>query len=243
MAGTAKIQQFTAAQIAREQQGGVLILDTRAAEVFASAHIRGALQLGLMGPFASWAAILIAPKQKLLIVAQDEASAQEAQVRLARVGLEHITGFTLADEKEWRRHEIGTATLPICECKEAWRNQQQGRTPQIIDVRSPAEWLTGHLPGAISVPLPKLNAEVASIDFTKPSLVYCREGYRATTAASVLLRRNVRDVGIVIDGMEWINRPQACSMAPYTPSDVSKRAPWYLTEANNQKTSGRQQTR
>lgn len=219
MAGTPKLQQFTAAQIAREQQSGVLILDTRAAALFASAHIRGALQLGLMGPFAGWAAILIAPKQKLLIVAKDGASAQEAQIRLARVGLEHITGFTLADEKQWREHGIGVATLPICECREAWRNQQQGLTRQIIDVRSPAEWLKGHLPGAISVPLPELNAEVASIDFTQPSLVYCREGYRATTAASVLLRRNVRDVGIVIDAIEWMDRPQAGSVAPDTPSD------------------------
>jgi rhodanese-related sulfurtransferase len=219
MAGTPKIQQFRAAQIAREQQSGVLILDTRAAEAFASAHIRGALQLGLMGPFASWAAILIAPKQKLLIVAQDGASAQEAQIRLARVGLEHITGFTLADEEQWREHGIGVATLPICGWREAWRNQQQGRTSQIIDVRSPAEWLTGHLPGAISVPLLKLSADVASIDFAKPSLVYCREVYRATTAASVLLRRNVRDVGIVIDAIEWIDRLEACSVAPDRPSD------------------------
>jgi rhodanese-related sulfurtransferase len=219
MAGTAKLQQFTSAQIARERQRGVLILDTRAPELFAAAHIRGALQLGLMGPFASWAAILVAPKQELLIVAQDEASAQEAQIRLARVGHEHIAGFTLAVEEQWRQHGIGVATLPIWEWKEAWRNQQQGRAPQIIDVRSHAEWLKGHLAGAISVPLLELNAEVPSIDLTKPILVYCREGYRATTAASVLLRLDAQEVGIVIDAIEWMDWPQACSLASYTPAD------------------------
>ncbi|HEX4714468.1 MAG TPA: rhodanese-like domain-containing protein, partial [Ktedonobacteraceae bacterium] len=65
MAGSLKLQQFTAAQIAQQQERGVLILDTRAAELFASAHIRGAMHLGLMGPFASWAALLIAPAQRL----------------------------------------------------------------------------------------------------------------------------------------------------------------------------------
>ena len=138
MAGSLTLRQFTAAHIAREQQRGVLILDTRAAELFASAHISGAMQLGLMGPFAGWAAILIAPTQKLLIVAQDEASAQEAQIRLARVGLEHIAGFTLADEKQWRHHGIRVGALPIFECKETCRNQQEGQTHQLIDVRSPA---------------------------------------------------------------------------------------------------------
>jgi hypothetical protein len=80
-----------------------------------------------------------------------------------------------------------------------------------------AEWLQGHLPGAISIPLLELNAETPSIDLSKPSLVYCREGYRAATAASVLLRRNARDVGIVIDAIKCIDRPPACGAAPATP--------------------------
>jgi rhodanese-related sulfurtransferase len=219
MAGSLKLQQFTATQIAQQQERGVLILDTRAAELFASAHIRGAMQLGLMGPFASWAALLIPPTQRLLIVAEDEASAQEARIRLARVGLEQIAGFTLANEKQWRHHGIRLATLPIFACKDACRDQQEGRTRQLIDVRSLAEWLQGHLPGAISIPLLELNAEGLSIDFSKPSLVYCREGYRATTAASVLLRRNARDVGIVIDAIKCIDRPPACGAVSDGPSD------------------------
>jgi rhodanese-related sulfurtransferase len=216
MAGSLRLQQYTAAQIPQEQQRGVLILDTRAAELFASAHIRGAMQLGLMGPFAGWAAILIAPTQRLLIVAEDETSAQEAQIRLARVGLEHIAGFTLADEKQWQHHGIRLATLPIFRCKDVCRNQQEGRTYQLIDVRSPAEWLKGHLPGAISIPLLELNLKAPSLDFSRPSLVYCREGYRAATAASLLLRSYARDIGILIDAMECIDRPQACSVASGT---------------------------
>jgi rhodanese-related sulfurtransferase len=219
MAGSLKLQQFTAVQIAQQQERGVLILDTRAAELFASAHIPGAMQLGLMGPFASWAALLIAPTQRLLIVAEDEASAQEAQIRLARVGLEHIAGFTLADEKQWRHHGIRLATLPIVACKDACRDQQESRTHQLIDVRSLPEWLQGHLPGAISIPLLELNAEALSIDFSKPSLVYCREGYRAATAASLLLRRNAREVGIVIDAIKCIDRRPARGEAPGTASN------------------------
>jgi rhodanese-related sulfurtransferase len=202
MAGSPKLQYFTAAQIAQEQQHGVLILDTRAAELFASFHIRGAMQLGLMGPFASWAAILIEPTRKVLLVTEDEPSAQEARVRLARVGLEHVAGFTLAHEKQWQHHRIELASLPIHCCEDVWRKQQEDRPFQLIDVRSPAEWLNGHLPGAISIPLLDLNAAAATIDFSKPSLVYCREGYRAATAASVLLRGNARDIGILMDAMD-----------------------------------------
>ena len=73
---------------------------------------------------------------------------------------------------------------------------------QLVDVRSRAEWLKGHLPGAISVPLLELDSRMQTIDMSKPSLVYCHEGYRATTAASILLRESSSNIGILIDGVE-----------------------------------------
>ena len=65
-----------------------------------------------------------------------------------------------------------------------------------------AEWLKGHLPGAIFVPLLDLDSGIRSIDPSKRSLVYCREGYRATTATSILLRQSSGDFGILIDGFD-----------------------------------------
>jgi rhodanese-related sulfurtransferase len=73
---------------------------------------------------------------------------------------------------------------------------------QLIDVRSRAEWLRGHLPGAISLPLLDLDPTKGPVDLSKPSLVYCNEGFRATTAASILLKESGAAVGILIDGIE-----------------------------------------
>jgi rhodanese-related sulfurtransferase len=209
-----KLQQLTAGQITGEQRRGVLILDTRAPEQFASFHISGAMQLGLMGQFASWAAILLEPTQKLLLIADDATAALEAKVRLARVGLTHVVGFGVADEKQWQHDGIKLGSVPIHRCKDLPRNLLGDRPVQLIDVRSSAEWLKGHLPGAISMPLLELGSKAAAIDFSKPSLVYCHEGYRATTAASILLRGNARDVGILIDGIEG---SQACDQTLATP--------------------------
>ena len=172
------------------------------------------MQLGLMGPFASWAALLIAPTQELLLVAEGVTAAEEARSRLARVGLKHVLGFALADEKHWQNHGLTLASLAIYWSKDVCRDLREGRPLQLIDVRSSAEWLTGHLPGATSVPLLELHSEAASIDFSRPSLVYCREGYRASTAASMLLRDHASDIGILIDGIEgW----QACGLPLETP--------------------------
>jgi rhodanese-related sulfurtransferase len=215
LSGSPNLQQYTAEQIAQEQRRGVLVLDTRPAEQFASFHIPGSMQLGLMGPFASWAALLIESTQELLLVAESATAAEEARSRLARVGLKHVLGFVLADKKHWQNHGLTLVSLPIHRSNDVSRHLREGRPLQLVDVRSSAEWLQGHLPGATSVPLLELHSEAASIDFSRPSLVYCHEGYRASTAASMLLRDYASDVGILIDGIEgW----QACGLPLEMPS-------------------------
>lgn len=197
-----QLKQLTAAQLEQEQRGDALIVDTRAAEQFASCHIVGSIQIGLVGPFASWAAILIRPTQRILLIAEDRNRAFEAENRLARVGLTDVIGYALADENQWRRQGMRLSSLPIWRGEEVSLALQQGSPLQVVDVRSCAEWLQGHLPGAISMPLLGLDPEAEPIDFSRPSLVYCQEGYRAMTAASLLLRCNPADIVVVIGGLE-----------------------------------------
>ena len=126
----------------------------------------------------------------------------EAQNRLARVGLRDVTGYALADEDEWRRQGVALTSVPIWRSEDMVVVLQQGVPFQFVDVRSCAEWLQGHLPGAISVPLLELDPEAAPIDFSRPILVYCQEGYRAMTAASLLLRRKSGDIIVLIAALE-----------------------------------------
>jgi rhodanese-related sulfurtransferase len=190
------------ARVAEEQRNGALLLDVRAPEQFVSFHIRGAVQIGLVGPFASWAAILIDPAQEVVLIAEDIQGVNEAHTRLCRVGIRQVIGYSLADEMQWRSEGMDIATISTQHCDGVHRTLLSGSLLQLIDVRSHAEWLRGHLPGAVSVPLPDLELETQHIDRSKPSLVYCREEYRATTAASLLLLKWPGDIGVLIDGVE-----------------------------------------
>jgi hydroxyacylglutathione hydrolase len=156
-----------------------------------------------MGNFASWAAIIIEPTQKLLLIAEDTSHAQEARNRLVRVGLGNIVGYSIADADQWRKAGLKLASIRIERSEQLQRILQSDPSLQLVDVRSRAEWLTGHLPGAISMPLIDLDPKKPVIDPSKPSLVYCHEGLRATTAASILLRESAADkISILIDGIE-----------------------------------------
>jgi rhodanese-related sulfurtransferase len=199
---SAAIPLLTATQVANEQQRGALILDTRPAEQFASLHIRGSIQISLMGNFASWAAIIIDPAQKLVLIAENAKRAVEAQDRLTRVRLKQIVGYALATENQWRATGLELACIPLRRCQQVRRLLQADPRLQLVDVRSRAEWLQGHLPGAISLPLLDLDAKKQILDLSRPSFVYCHEGFRATTAASILRRETESDLGILIDGVE-----------------------------------------
>jgi rhodanese-related sulfurtransferase len=198
-----KLQLLTATQAVGEQQAGALLLDTRDPEHFAGFHIRDAVHITLAGSFAGWAALLIQTRQRLVLIGENLSDVQEAHTRITRVGFGCVIGYLLADESQWRKEGLDLATIPIQRCAEVRQALRSDPPVQLIDVRSLAEWLKGHLPGAISVPLLDLEAGAPSIDQSRPSLVYCYQGYRATTAASILRRREGSgDLGILIDGIE-----------------------------------------
>ncbi|MDH3295118.1 MAG: rhodanese-like domain-containing protein, partial [Acidimicrobiia bacterium] len=65
---------------------------------------------------------------------------------------------------------------------------------QIVDVRQPGETDGGIIAGAILIPLTMLNKQLASLDASKPTIVYCAGGYRSSIAASRLAAAGFSDV-------------------------------------------------
>ena len=69
----------------------------------------------------------------------------------------------------------------------------------LLDVRSGGEYREGHIPGAVNVPLPKLE-EIAAVvsSYETPLFVYCYSGARSAQATDRLQRmgyQNVQNIG------------------------------------------------
>ena len=62
------------------------------------------------------------------------------------------------------------------------------RSLVLLDVRTPAEFAEGHLPGAINIPHTELASRVAELSDARDRdiVVYCRSGTRAEQALGVL---------------------------------------------------------
>lgn len=74
----------------------------------------------------------------------------------------------------------------------------------IVDVRTQAEYDSGHIDGAILVPLDQIEQLAPKMlpDYDKQILLYCRSGNRSAVAARILIDMgytNVKDFGGIID--------------------------------------------
>jgi NADPH-dependent 2,4-dienoyl-CoA reductase/sulfur reductase-like enzyme/rhodanese-related sulfurtransferase len=80
-------------------------------------------------------------------------------------------------------------------------NQLASGDFQIIDVRTPAEFARGHIPGASNVPLEELRGRLDELQKDRPVWLVCAVGQRAYYANRALLQRGY-DVRILSGGMQ-----------------------------------------
>jgi glyoxylase-like metal-dependent hydrolase (beta-lactamase superfamily II) len=197
---------FPAEAVQKMQRGGHLILDTRPSAQYGTGHIPGSLNIGLAGQFASWAGTLIKPDIPLLIVAEDLPSVHEARTRLARVGLERVSGHLKDGVLAWHQAGLALATVEQISVGELRQRMNEKSVDTIIDVRRPPEWNGGHIEEAIHLPLNHLSESALSLNRDAKIAVLCAGGYRSSIASSLLEQLGFRNISNVVGGMTaWNN--------------------------------------
>jgi rhodanese-related sulfurtransferase len=65
----------------------------------------------------------------------------------------------------------------------------------LLDVREPGEYVMGHIPGAVNLPLSRIQyVEEKAPNMAKPVFVYCMSGMRSRRAARFLRSMGFREV-------------------------------------------------
>ena len=108
----------------------------------------------------------------------------------------------LVGEAKGRIREVSAA-----DAAEAVKKSSQ---TMILDVREPAEWAEGHIPGAVHVPrgmleakadLEYANREPLLADRTRPIIIHCASGARSAMAADVLQQMGFTNVASMAGGI------------------------------------------
>jgi len=150
--------------VMEELNRGALPLDVRDAAQFAARHVDGAINVGLDGQFASWCGTILPHDAPLVVIAENAARAREAIMRLARVGIESVSGYLVGTEglpclPTTRITVDELAAVILSEAKDLC-HETRATQPEVlrfaqddvavVDVRRPAEYEAGHVAGGTS---------------------------------------------------------------------------------------------
>jgi hydroxyacylglutathione hydrolase len=181
-----------------------MIVDLRTPEAFGGSHIPGALNIGTGQNLSLWAGWIISPEKRLLLV-NDKGDDEEARRSLARVGLDQIEGFLQSGMAAWVDAGLDCTRTTQLSTKEVTERKPD---IQILDVRSDREWSSGHIQGAIHIPLGDLENRLEDLDKDAEIFAVCGSGYRSSIAASLLQANRFMKTSSMNGGMTAWNKRQ-----------------------------------
>jgi glyoxylase-like metal-dependent hydrolase (beta-lactamase superfamily II)/rhodanese-related sulfurtransferase len=188
-------------ELRRRIEAAEWAVDLRDRVAFAAQHLAGTVGVELSAPFSTYLGWLLPESTDLTLVGERDQAGQ-AQRDLSRIGVDELAGAAtapvdrLADGAEMSSYPV--SDFPGL----------AGAAPvTVLDVRRDDEWRSGHIDGALHVPLHDLLGRMHELP-GETLWVHCASGFRSSIAAS-LLDRAGHDVVLVDD--DW-NRAEPAGL-------------------------------
>jgi hydroxyacylglutathione hydrolase len=195
------LNQLSPADLKLQMDLGVPALDVRPGDQFAACHVPGSINIPLSGQFATWAGTVLGLSSRALLIAETEQQIEEARMRLARVGIEDVSGYLASGIGAWKQAGFEVAQVPQLTANEL-HERLASHGLRVLDVRREGEWQAGHIAAADWWPLDKFRAVLPQVDPHAPLAVHCKSGYRSMIACSLLKRAGFNKVINLIGGFD-----------------------------------------
>lgn len=183
---------WTAEELLKSRDSGLFIVDIRSPDRFAMGHFPGGVNIPWSPSFCTWLGMVVPNEAPVLIVLDEGMPFENVAISLALVAVENVVGFCPVNTSTtWG------ASLP-------WISPEELASRSditVVDVRTPEEWLSSHIPRACHLELASLSDHVDTIPASRPIAVICGSGMRASVAASWLQRHGVTPIYNVRGGM------------------------------------------
>jgi hydroxyacylglutathione hydrolase len=177
-------------------EDGALVIDLRSPEAFAAGHPSGAMNIGFGPRIGFWAGWVVPPAMPLVLLAGDPDQAAEANRQLARLGFDDVVGYVDGGFDAWRAADGSISVLDRISARELRDRLERRERLTLVDVRSPHEWMGGHIDSAINIPVGDLPARAEELRGPNAVATICETGYRSSLASSLLVRAGVHVVNV-----------------------------------------------
>lgn len=190
---------LTTEEFQARRAAGAVVVDARDPQEFAAGHLHGSLNVPADGRFAEQAGAVLDPAAEVVVIAP-EGREEEIVTRLARVGLDRVTGYLAEPEDALAQlaDQVGPASRVTTDQLEKALGCHT--PPLVVDVRSAGERAGGFIEGSVNIPLTELPRRLEELPRDRALVVHCAGGLRSSIAASVLRHHGFADVSDLLGG-------------------------------------------
>ena len=174
------------------------MMDVRPFESYAEIHIPGSVSNPFRDAYATFLGWVVSPESPLLIVTGD-APLEHVVDESLLVRHERFGGWLDGGIEAWSAADLAVESIAVVDALRARKAILDGAA--ILDVRERDEFESGHVDGAINVPVGTIGANMDRIPKDRPVLAYCGHGERSSTALSLLERAGVGPLMNLSGGM------------------------------------------
>jgi hydroxyacylglutathione hydrolase len=178
-----------------------VVLDLRSSEEYGAGHLTNAIHIAFGSKVGYWAGWVIEPGTRVILVVSDERQAAEVRRQLLRVGIDAVEGVLRGDPADWQADGLLIASTPQITVRELEEKRHGSNPVTVLDVRTPKEWNSGHIKGAVNIPVGEVPSRVQELQTPGPVAVICEGGFRSSLASSLLERAGVPAIHNVTGGM------------------------------------------
>jgi hydroxyacylglutathione hydrolase len=183
------LESMLSEEIIQAMIAGSWVADLRTRTSWTSAHVPGSLSFGLDGSFASYVGWLLPHEGKLILLSDQTSDIDQAQIELARIGIDHPEGSYVGDFSSFQPLNH-TRTVTFKELPQAVKE----KLVTVLDVRSNSERAASHIAPSIHINLHELASRVAELPRDREIWVHCASAYRATMAVGILEKLEIKAV-------------------------------------------------
>jgi hydroxyacylglutathione hydrolase len=175
------------AAVHRSVSHGAVLVDGRSPEAYDARHITGSVCIPFAGEtFADRARDVIDAGAPVVAVGEGDGGGQAMARALIHAGCRAVVGVLDGGVSAYGEAGYDVGCQRAASADRLLEDLELGGAV-LVDARDDEEWLEGHVPGSVHMPLRSLRGPARHLPRT-PLVVACGDGLRAVTVASVLRR-------------------------------------------------------
>jgi hydroxyacylglutathione hydrolase len=180
--------------------GGALLVDLRAPESHAVAHVAGSLSIPAGPSFGTWLGWVVEADRPIVLLLDDARDWDDAIRQSLRIGHDSVVGYVRGGFPAWLEGGLPVESNGRLTVDELAQRLAAGNAPLLLDVRQATEYADGHVPGALHLFAGDLQNRLADLPRDRPIVAMCASGYRSSVASSLLRSAGFTDVTWVSNG-------------------------------------------